>query len=60
MLPPRFPFIWPSRFRGEVVFFKSTNHKQELPVVAMFVNKNDQFLAESVELILLVLCVALC
>jgi hypothetical protein len=37
MLPPKFWFIWPSGFRGED-FFKSTNQKQELPVVAMFVN----------------------
>jgi hypothetical protein len=36
MLPTKFPFIWPSSFRGED-FFKSTNQKQELPVVAMFV-----------------------
>jgi hypothetical protein len=37
MLPTKFQFIWPSGFRGED-FFKSTNQKQELPVVAMFVN----------------------
>ena len=30
-------FIWPSGFRGED-FFKSTNQKQEMPVVVMFVN----------------------
>jgi hypothetical protein len=29
--------IWPSGFRGED-FKKSANQKQELPVVAMFVN----------------------
>ena len=33
----KFRFIWPSGFRGED-FFKSANQKQELPVVAMFVN----------------------
>jgi hypothetical protein len=37
MLPTKFQIIWPSGFRGEE-FFKSTNQKQELPVVAMFVN----------------------
>jgi hypothetical protein len=36
MHPAKFQFIWPSGFRGE--FKKSTNQKQELPVVAMFVN----------------------
>ena len=45
MLPTKFWFIWPSGFRGED-FQKSANHKQELPVVAMFVNglgRNEQF-----------------
>ena len=45
MLPTKFRFIWPSGFRGED-FFKSANQKQELPVVAMFVNgsgQNEQF-----------------
>jgi hypothetical protein len=37
MLPTKFRFIWPSGFREED-FFKSSNQKQELPVVAMFVN----------------------
>jgi hypothetical protein len=37
MLPTKFWFIWPSGCRGEDLK-KSTNHKQELPVVAMFVN----------------------
>ena len=37
MLPTKFQFIWPSGFRGED-FFKSDNQKQELPMVAMFVN----------------------
>jgi hypothetical protein len=33
----KFRIIWPSGFRGED-FWKSTNQKQELLVVAMFVN----------------------
>jgi hypothetical protein len=36
-----------SIFRGEDFFFKSANQKQELPVVAMFVNgsgRNEQSL----------------
>jgi hypothetical protein len=37
MLPTRFRFIWQSGFRGED-FFKLANQKQELPMVAMFVN----------------------
>jgi hypothetical protein len=36
MLPTKLWFIWPSGFRGED-FYKLTNHKQELPVVAIFV-----------------------
>jgi hypothetical protein len=32
-----FRIIWPTGFRGEE-FLKLTNQKQELPVVAMFVN----------------------
>ena len=46
MFPTKFPFIWQSSFRGED-FYKSTNRKQELPVVAMFVNgtgRNEQTL----------------
>jgi hypothetical protein len=46
MLPNKFPFIWPSGFKGED-FKKSANQKQELPVVAMFVNgsgRNEQSL----------------
>jgi hypothetical protein len=46
MLPTKFRFTWPSGFRGEY-FFKSANQKQELPVVAMFVNgsgRNEQSL----------------
>jgi hypothetical protein len=37
MLPTKFQIIWPSGFRGGE-FLKSANHKQESPVVAMFVN----------------------
>jgi hypothetical protein len=46
MLPNKFQFIWTSGFRGED-FQKSANQKQELPVVAMFVNgsgRNEQTL----------------
>jgi hypothetical protein len=41
-----FQFIWSCGFR-EDFFFESTNQKQELPVVAMFVNgsgRNEQYL----------------
>ena len=41
MLPTKFRFIWPSSFRGGD-FKKSANQKQELPVVAMFVNGSGQ------------------
>jgi hypothetical protein len=44
MLPIKLRFIWQSGFRGED-FFKLANQKQELPVVAMFVNgsgRNEQ------------------
>jgi hypothetical protein len=37
MLPTKFRYIWPNDFRGEESK-KSTNQKQESPVVAMFVN----------------------
>jgi hypothetical protein len=46
VLPTKFSFIWPNGFRGEF-FFKSANQKQELSVVAMFVNglgRNEQSL----------------
>jgi hypothetical protein len=46
MLPTKFWFIWPSGFRGEHFFKKSTNQKQEMPVAAMLVNgsrQNEQF-----------------
>jgi hypothetical protein len=39
MLPTQFRFIWLCGFRGED-FKKSTNQKQELPVVAMFINES--------------------
>ena len=41
MLPTKFRFIWPSGFRGED-FKKSVNQKQELLMVAMFVNGSGQ------------------
>jgi hypothetical protein len=41
MLPTKFRFIWLNGFRGEE-FKKSANQKQELPVVAMFVNGSGQ------------------
>ena len=41
MLPTKFRFIWPSGFKGEDLK-KSANQKQELPVVAMFVNGSGQ------------------
>jgi hypothetical protein len=41
MLPTKLRFIWPSSFREED-FFKSANQKQELPMVAMFVNGSGQ------------------
>jgi hypothetical protein len=41
MLPTKFQFICPSGFRGEDLK-KSSNQKQELPVVAMFVNESRQ------------------
>jgi hypothetical protein len=37
MLPTKFRFIWPSGFREED-FKTLANHKQELPVAAMFGN----------------------
>jgi hypothetical protein len=41
MLPTKFQFNWPCGFRGED-FKKSANQKQELPVMAMFVNGSGQ------------------
>jgi hypothetical protein len=46
MVPTKFWFIRPIGFRGEE-FKKSANQKQELSVVAMFVNgsvRNEQYL----------------
>ena len=39
MLPTKFWFIWLCGFRGED-FKKSANQKQELSVVAMFINES--------------------
>ena len=47
MLPTTFRFIWPSGFREGKFFQESTNPKQELPMVAMFVqesSRNEQYL----------------
>jgi hypothetical protein len=41
MLHIKFRSIWPSGFRRED-FKKSANQKQELPMVAMFVNGSGQ------------------
>jgi hypothetical protein len=41
MLPTTLLFLWPSGFRGEDLK-KSTNQKQELPVVAIFVNRSGR------------------
>ena len=41
MLSTKFRFIWPGGFRGEDLK-KSANQKQELPMVAMFVNGSGQ------------------
>ena len=40
MLPTKFRFIWTSGFIED--FLKSANQKQELPVVAMFVNRSER------------------
>jgi hypothetical protein len=48
MLPTKFRFIWPSSFRED--FKKSANQKQELPMVAMFVDgsgENEQSLEKT-------------
>ena len=45
MHPTKFRFIWQSGFRGEDFFQKSSNQKQELSMVAIFVNgsgRNEQ------------------
>ena len=38
LLHTKFRFIWLRSFRGEVIFFKSANQKQESLVATMFVN----------------------
>jgi hypoxanthine-guanine phosphoribosyltransferase len=40
-LPTKFQFIWLSSYYREEDFEKSTNQKQELSVVAMFVYGSD-------------------
>ena len=40
MFPTKFRFIWPCGFRGDDLK-KLANQKQELPVVAMFVNGSE-------------------
>ena len=42
MFSTKFQFIWPSGFREEDFFFKSTNQKQELPMVAIYVYGSRQ------------------
>jgi hypothetical protein len=42
MFPTKFRLIWQSGFRED--FLKSANQKQELPVAAMFVNRQFLFL----------------
>jgi hypothetical protein len=41
MHPTKFRFIWQSGFRGDF-FFKLAIQKQELPMVAMFVDGSGQ------------------
>ena len=41
MLPTKFQFILSCGFRGEDIF-KSPNQKQELTVMAIFVNESEQ------------------
>ena len=41
MLPTKFQLIWPSGFRGEDLK-KSANQKQELPMVAIFIDGSGQ------------------
>ena len=48
MLHAKFQFIWPSGFRGEYLF-NSANQKQELPVVAKFVNGSEH-IVQSLEM----------
>jgi hypothetical protein len=39
MLPTKFRSIWPSGFKGDD--FLEINKSEELPVVAMFVNRSE-------------------
>ena len=48
MLPVKFCFIWQSGFRG-TDFKKSTNQKQELSMVAMFVNRSGLYRGPSID-----------
>jgi hypothetical protein len=41
MIPTKFRFIWTSASE-KTIFKKSTNQKQELPVVAMFGNRSGR------------------
>ena len=41
MLRTMFQFIWPSGFKGED-FLKWANQKQEMPMLAMFINGSGQ------------------
>ena len=44
MLPTKVQFIWIGQAVSEEnIFSKSTNQKQELPVVAMFVNESGRY-----------------
>jgi hypothetical protein len=47
MLPTKFRFIWPNRYRREE-FLKSGNQKQESPMAAMFVNQMYRNLVGSI------------
>jgi hypothetical protein len=42
MLPIKFRVIWPSRFRGNHFFKKSTNQKLELSLSTMFLNRSGR------------------
>jgi hypothetical protein len=44
MLPTKFQFIWIGQpVSEENIFFKLTNQKQQLPVLAMFVNESGRY-----------------
>jgi hypothetical protein len=42
MHPTKYRFIWQTGYRGEDIFRKSSNQKQELSVTVMFVNESRQ------------------